>query len=414
MSHKLQCVRHISYLKAPTNILSLVFISCTVMSIPTIAQSIPSNKNASNTAQTVKLDIKEPSYLDEMVGYKLQLFKNIYVAPGSDTIYIGRGEQQNTVPTNEKNMPYLKIKLVQQAGPQGKTIDNKTLWTIERVHNNLCQVDDPSVEYIELYKSPERGSSAPWFLIIAAGNAIETQLPNGKQFLSGAFHFPGNLPVSSSPSTYGINKGDVNSEVYLHNFSTELVEEITREHPFYNGWSMWGDNKYAMQKFPYPNWCCWVSGVLDALYDVWKLQRTQPAPGKVVTLGTNYIITSGTTANHMNWQKTNSIHDETPANNWSPGKVNISITINNNGKVKSEIIDWEFPDNSVAKILADSINKLDRHPAIIFPNIFPPKLSVDERNLAIDKQRHYMGVPNLPDFESVTFIGTFTNKEQKK
>lgn len=345
-----------------------------------------------------------------MVGYKLQLFKNIYITPGNNIVYIARGEQQDTVSNSEKGMPFLKIKLIEPAGTQGKTIDNKTVWTIERVHNNLCQVDDQSVEYIELYKNPERGSSAPWFFILAAGNAIEVQLPNGKQFSSGAFHFPGNPPIPQSSSSYSMGK----DEVSLCNFSTELVEEITREHPFCNGWSIWGDNKFGMKKFPYPNWYYWANGILEALYDVWKLQRTQPAPSKAVVLGTNYIITAGATANHMNWQKGNTIHDETLNHEWPSGKVIVSITINNSGKVKAEIIDSQFPNDSIAKTLVDSIDKLSKHPAIIFPTVFPPTLSVDERNLAIDKQRHYMGVPNLPDFESVTFVGTFTSQEQKK
>lgn len=98
---------------------------------------------------------------------------------------------------------------------------------------------------------------------------------------------------------------------------------------------------------------------------------------------------------------------------WPSGKANLSITISNNGNVKAEVIDSQFPE-SINKTLVSSINKLSKHPAIIFPSVFPSKLSNDERYLSLDKQRHYMGVPNLPDFTAVTFNCTVSNKAQKQ
>lgn len=221
--------------------------------------------------KSVQPQKKAPAYLSEMIGYKMQLFKNLSLAPDKDTFYIARGEQQDTIPNTEKGMPFLKIKLAQVAGPQLKTIDHKTLWTIKAVHNNLCQVDDPAIEFIEIYKNPERGTTAPWFFVLACGNAIQIQNPDGTPFSSGNISFGSNPSTPVSNRNYAVSKGDV----YLHDFSTELCEEVAREHPFVNGWSMWSDNKYAMKKFPYPNWCYWSLGVLDAFFDIWNIQRTE-------------------------------------------------------------------------------------------------------------------------------------------
>lgn len=269
-------------------------------------------------------------------------------------------------------------------------------------------VDDPSIEYIELHRNLQQDSSQPWFFILAAGNAIDIQHPNGQSVTYAGI----NLLNTFSPSQSFAISSVSTDQVDLHDFSIELGEEISKEKPLSNGYTIWEDDKYDMKKFPYPNWYYWTHGVAESLTDIWKLQHTTPPPGKVVTLGRNFIVTPRA-ASHIRWQSDATADNATISSDWPPGKVDIAITINSSGKVRAKLMDCQFP-KSVGKNLVDSINKLAKHPAIVFPTVFPVNLPTAEYNLAVDKQHHYMGVPSLPDFESVSFVCTFHNKEPRK
>lgn len=82
----------------------------------TTALSSTANKILSSSHPDPQTNKNEPNYLDEMVGYKLQVFKNIHIPPGSNTIYIAAGEQYIAIPESAtRGLPFLKIKLMQPA-----------------------------------------------------------------------------------------------------------------------------------------------------------------------------------------------------------------------------------------------------------------------------------------------------------
>ena len=375
-------------------------------------QSSGINTTNSTTSSTSSSDAQknnnEPNCLEDMVGYRLQIFKNIHIPSGNSAVYIAFGEQYLAIPESaRKGMPFLKIQLAQPVNSQNKLIDNKTIWTIKRAHNNLCIVDDPSIDYIELHINLQQDSTQPWFFILAAGNAIDVQHPNGKPLTYTGMNLLNTFCPSQSMPITAVSTDQVD----LHDFSIAFSEEISREKPFSNGYTIGEDNKYDMRKFPYPNWYYWTHGVAEALTDIWLLQSAFP-PGKVITLGRNFIVTPKDKS-HIRWHSDTIYNSIAIITNYPSRTIDIAVTINKDGKVKAKLVDCQFPKD-VGKTLVASINKLNRHPAIIFPTVFPSDLSADEYNLAIDKQHHYMGVTSLPNLESVSFICTFHNNSTRK
>jgi hypothetical protein len=343
--------------------------------------------------------------LSDAVGYKLSVFKNIFIPAGDNTVFVSKGEIYGaSIPKSV--LDFIKIKLVQPAGSKGQTISTDTVWTIERVNQNLFTVNDPSIEYIEL-KGPGDRYLIDLFNVL--GNAIQMRSPTGAVITYKAL-----LPAKSSAGASVLApRCEVSQgEVYLNNFPTEFAEEFQRELSLLPKIHAGISNQYAMKKYPYANWYYWVSGVLEALCDIWQVQRSSPVPGKAVILGTNYIYVPGP-INEIPWKKNDTVNDALAKPPWPKGKIELKITITDAGKVSANLIDSQF-SKGVSSALVSSVNKLSKHPSIIFPNVFPEKLFADERNLALNQQKLYMGVSKLPEFKSITFNCTFRNSEIRK
>jgi len=375
--------------------------------------SISEDNNLSQKNSIEKPDVsktggaKEPNLLSELINYKLQFFKPVHISSGSNVVFIANGEEYGTIPEPDKGVPFLKIKLVEAAESKDKIIDRDTCWTIKSVHNNLCLVNDPSIEYIELYRNKNQVATAPWFIMIATGNTIQLQKPDGKPLSYSGISFPSSLGSIKAPMISGMNVG----EISLHDFPPEVIQEISKEKALSKGNPYLGDSYYNLVKFPYPNWYYWAHGVAETLNTVWRFERTNPEPGKVVVLGKNYLGANPYIKNHIYWRSGNVISEDNIDPSWQKGIANIAITIKSNGTVKAVPINSQF-SKAATKVLVDSLNKLSYHPSVVFPTVFPEKMNATERATVDEKQHLFKGVAELPGYDSITFVCTFHNNDQ--
>jgi len=376
-----------------------------------------SQSNTNDSASSVlQVSHRMPALLSELIRCKLQFFKNIKIQPTSSEVYIVGGDiQDKPVTRATQNQAYLKIKLAKSTGASGELIDNNTCWTVTRVNNNLCLVNDPRIEYLELFNAQLQESNFVWDLILAVGNAVQVQYSDGSPMGSGRIPPSIRQPIAliNTPAVKQLPKYEISrQDVYLHDFSADLNSELLKEVPFNHGFNL-SPSVGSIIKFPYPNWCFWTDGIAEVLNDIWQLQRTQAEPGNIVSLGDHYVTVPGK-VNYIHWQQDDFTTDgNDPVDpEWPTGKANVSVTVFTNGKIKAKVIDSQFTRSSTRNLIR-SIEKLSNHPGVIFPSVFPSALSPAELEQTHQQQRIYMGVPSIPEFKSVTFIGTFRHETSK-
>jgi hypothetical protein len=119
-----------------------------------------------------------PDRIKELVGGKLQFFKNVTIPANFNGVYIVRGTPTEVVDLKTRG-PYLVIKLSEKVRTTGASFGSKTEWTIKSANQGILIVDDPNIEFIELRKDTFADSTSVWDFMIALDNTIQVRCPDG-------------------------------------------------------------------------------------------------------------------------------------------------------------------------------------------------------------------------------------------
>jgi hypothetical protein len=138
------------------------------------ANQFNSNANRFNSSKAGVV----PDRIKELVGGKLQFFKNVTIPANFDGVYIVRGTPTEVVDFRTRG-PYLLIKLSARGRTNGASFGSHTEWTIKSANQGILLVDDPNIEFIELRKDTFADSTFVWDFMLALDNTIQVRCPDG-------------------------------------------------------------------------------------------------------------------------------------------------------------------------------------------------------------------------------------------